>query len=126
MRRVWFGPVLPCTIDNVFNEGDTGDSFFMLISGEVRVEKSSKGRAIELARLGAGHCFGEMALVGKNLRSATVRAQDDCVTMRFSRQQIDANPESAHIIYRNIASILASRLENSSVLLADLTGRGKT
>ena len=111
--------------DNVFNEGDSGDSFFVLISGEVRVEKSSQGRAVELAKLGAGHCFGEMALVGKNLRSATVRAVQDCVTMRFTRQQIDANPESAHIIYRNIASILASRLESSSVLLADLTGQAK-
>jgi CRP-like cAMP-binding protein len=111
--------------DSVFNEGDTGDSFFVLISGEVRIEKCSQGQAIELARLGSGHCFGEMALVGKNVRSATVLANEDCVAMRFSREQIDANSESAHIIYRNIASILASRLENSSVMLAELTGRSK-
>jgi hypothetical protein len=45
--------------------------------------------------------------------------------MRFYRDQVDANPESAHIIYRNIAGILASRLESSSEQLADLTGRWK-
>jgi CRP-like cAMP-binding protein len=110
----------------VFNEGETGDSFFVLISGEVRVEKLSQNQSVELARLGSGHCFGEMSLVGKHLRSATVRALQDCVIMRFHSGRLDANPESAHIIYRNIAGILASRLESSSVQLADLTGRWKS
>jgi CRP-like cAMP-binding protein len=109
----------------VFNEGEAGDSFFVLISGEIRVEKLRKNQSVELARLGSGHCFGEMSLVGKHLRSATVRALQDCVIMRFYRDQVDANPESAHIIYRNIAGILASRLESSSEQLADLTGRWK-
>lgn len=107
----------------VFNEGETGDSFFVLISGEVRVEKISQKQSVELARLGAGHCFGEMSLVGRHLRSATVRALQNCVLMRFQREQIDANPESAHLIYRNIAGILASRLESSSTQLAGLSGR---
>jgi CRP-like cAMP-binding protein len=109
----------------VFREGDSGDSFFVLISGEVRVEKLTQHKLVELARLGSGHCFGEMALVGKHQRSATVRASQDCVIMRFERAQIDAMPESAHIIYRNIAGILASRLENSSEQLADMHGRSK-
>lgn len=106
--------------DVVFNERDIGDSFFVLIAGEVLVEKTSGGKTVELARLSAGNCFGEMALVGNHLRSATVRAVDDVVTMRFYRELIDSNPESAHIIYRNIASILATRLDESSVMLADL------
>lgn len=104
----------------VFNESDIGDSFFVLIAGEVVVEKIRDGKVIELVRLGAGNCFGEMALVGNHLRSATVRATMDAVTMRFYRELVDANAESAHIIYRNIASILASRLDESSVMLADL------
>lgn len=109
--------------DVVFNERDIGDSFFVLIDGEVIVEKLRNDRVVELARLGAGNCFGEMALVGNHLRSATVRATRDAVTMRFYRELIDANPQSAHIIYRNIASILASRLDESSVMLADLVGQ---
>lgn len=107
----------------VFNERDIGDSFFVLIAGEVLVEKLRNGKTVELARLGAGHCFGEMALVGNHLRSATVRATRDVVAMRFYRELIDATPESAHVIYRNIARILASRLDESSELLADLVGQ---
>lgn len=104
----------------VFKEGDIGDSFFVLISGEVLVDKLRNGKVIELARLSAGNCFGEMALVGRHLRSATVRAVSDAVSMRFYGEHIDAIPESAHLIYRNIASILAARLDESSVMLADL------
>ena len=107
----------------VFNERDIGDSFFVLIDGEVVVEKISNGKTVELARLSAGNCFGEMALVGNHLRSATVRATRDAVTMRFYRELVELNSESAHIIYRNIARILASRLDESSVMLADLVGQ---
>ena len=109
--------------DVVFNERDIGDSFFVLIDGEVLIEKLSNGKVVELTRLGAGHCFGEMALVGNHLRSATVRAVRDTVTMRFYRELIDAHSESAHVIYRNIASILAKRLDQSSITLADLVGQ---
>jgi CRP-like cAMP-binding protein len=109
--------------DIVFNEGDIGSAFHILIAGEVSVEKTKNGQTVQLARLGPGECFGEMALVGSHTRSATVRALKDSVTMRFDRERVDAYPDSAHIIYRNIASILATRLDESSVTLADLVIR---
>lgn len=106
--------------DTVFTEGDVGDCFFILIAGEVLVEKIRAGKPVELARLGAGDCFGEMALVGKHLRTATVRCKRDAIAMRFQRKSIDNHPDSAHVIYRNMARILASRLEEASATLADL------
>jgi CRP/FNR family cyclic AMP-dependent transcriptional regulator len=109
----------------VFNEGDIGGSFYVVITGEVAVEKLRNGKLALLASLSAGECFGEMALVGRHVRSATVRAVRDTVTMRFEREQIDANPQSAHIIYRNIARILSARLDESSVMLADLVVQKK-
>ena len=107
----------------VFREGDMGNSFYVLIAGDVVVEKLRDGKPVELARLGPGECFGEMALVGNDVRSATVRAAGPLVAMRFYRELIDANPESATAIYRNIARILASRLGESSLMLADLKKR---
>lgn len=103
----------------VFSERDPGDSFYVLVAGEVIVEKVRAGRAFSVVRLGAGECFGEMALVGVPLRSASVRALVDCVAIRFHRDTIDANPESAHVIYRNISRVLATRLKESSEVLAD-------
>ncbi len=110
----------------VFNEGDIGGAFYVLVAGEVRVEKLLHGTEVELARLGAGQCFGEMALVGGHTRSATVRALRDCVAMRFDCDKVDADDRSAHFIYRNIARILAARLGESSVQLATLVEKTKT
>ena len=107
----------------VFNEGDIGSSFHILVAGVVVIEKTKNGQVLELARLGAGECFGEMALVGNHLRSATVRALQNAATMRFDLERVDSYPDSAHIIYRNIASILAARLDDSSEMLVDLTFR---
>ena len=44
-------------------------------------------------------------------------------TMRFDRERVDAYPDSAHIIYRNIASVLSARLDVSSEMLTDLVLR---
>jgi CRP-like cAMP-binding protein len=112
--------------ETVFNEGDIGNSFYVLISGEVTVEKRRDGKVVSLAKLGAGECFGEMALVGNEVRSATVRALSDMVAMRFYRELIDADAQGAAIVYRNIARILAGRLGESSVMLADLVTQHKT
>lgn len=106
--------------DAVFNEGDMGSAFYVVIAGEVSIQKQRNGESVVLAQLGTGECFGEMALVCNDVRTATVVAVRDSVTMRFERERIDANPESAHIIYRNIARILSTRLHESSVMLADL------
>lgn len=109
--------------DIVFNEGDIGSSFHIVVSGEVVVEKNKNGQVVTLAKLGAGECFGEMALVGGHVRSASVRALRDAVTIRFDRERVDAYPDSAHVIYRNIARILSARLDESSEMLADLVVR---
>jgi CRP/FNR family transcriptional regulator, cyclic AMP receptor protein len=106
--------------EDVFKEGDMGDSFYVIISGQVVICKRRSGKFIELARLGVGDCIGEMALVGGNVRTATVRAIGDVVAMRFDRETVDAHAESAHMIYRNMASILAVRLEEASATMADL------
>lgn len=110
----------------VFKEGDIGGAFYVLVAGEVRVEKLRLGTVVELARMGPGECFGEMALVGGHTRSATVRALRDSVAMRFECEKVDADAQSAHFIYRNIARVLAARLGESSVQLAALVEKTKS
>lgn len=113
------------TGEAVFREGDIGSAFYVVIAGEVIVQKHKDGAVVELARLGTGQCFGEMALVKNDLRTATVVAASDSVTMRFERERIDAIAQSAQFVYRNIARILASRLDESSEMLAELVVQRK-
>jgi voltage-gated potassium channel len=58
----------------IIRKGQTGDCMYFLASGEVEVDLPGKK-----VRLGAGAFFGEMALLGNNLRSANI------TTTRISR-----------------------------------------
>ena len=61
--------------EQVFEEGDAGDSLFMILSGEVEVLKRFDGKEVVVGTLGPGEYFGEMALLGPHPRSATIRAR---------------------------------------------------
>jgi MFS family permease len=69
----------------VFQQGERGECFYIVESG--RAEVIRDGRII--ATLGHGDCFGEIALLREQLRTATVRASPD-TTMRASVLQRNA------------------------------------
>ena len=68
----------------ILREGEAGDELFLLISGSIDVLKTTPyGEAFVTATLlDSYHCsFGEMALIDRGTRSATVRAKTDCVAL---------------------------------------------
>jgi CRP-like cAMP-binding protein len=73
----------------VFQEGDPGDSLFLVSSGNLLVMKSNeRGRQVELARLGPGSFFGEFALLTDRRRHASVRALDECELLSLQRTDL--------------------------------------
>jgi CRP/FNR family transcriptional regulator, cyclic AMP receptor protein len=61
----------------IVREGDQGDHLFIIYGGNVVVQAGPGGARQEIARLGPGDYFGEMALVSSEPRSATVVATQD-------------------------------------------------
>jgi CRP-like cAMP-binding protein len=62
----------------IIREGEIGSSFFVVVSGRVRVEKRPEyGEPVLLAHLGEGAFFGEMALLSGAPRAAAVIAEED-------------------------------------------------
>jgi CRP-like cAMP-binding protein len=64
------------TNETLIKQGAQADFFFILQSGQVKVctKNGFFSKEHELARLGAGDFFGEMALFGKSKRNASVTA----------------------------------------------------
>ena len=58
----------------VLREGDPGDSLYVVLEGELEVTKRQGSREMQLALYGPGQFFGEMALLERAPRSASVRA----------------------------------------------------
>jgi CRP/FNR family transcriptional regulator len=58
----------------IVRQGDVGDCMYVIQSGRAEIIKEKEGKEIQLNVLGEGGIFGEMALIDKEVRSATVRA----------------------------------------------------
>ena len=115
------GEVRPFKAGEVlFREKETGTSFYVVIVGAVDVQKAREGQSLVVASLGVGECFGEMALVRDDVRTASVVAHTDCVTLCFARAKIDAYPSISAVVYKNIAGVLARRLDERNISLTDM------
>jgi len=79
--------------DAVMTEGERGDSMFIIIHGTVSVYKGSD----LIAELKEGDFFGEMALLGDQIRTATVKIKEQTALLKLSRSDIlqlaETNPE---------------------------------
>lgn len=69
----------------VFEQGERGDHFFVVVGGRIELGKVEGGRTRRLAVLEAGRAFGEMTLLNQTPRSARARAIEDTYLLSVSR-----------------------------------------
>ena len=104
-----------------FRENDEASSMFVLEAGRVAVIKSWQGRELVLHGLGAGDCFGEMALMDLFPRSASVRADEDCRAIEFAAPDLlrlfERDAEQFALIQMNIGREVCRRLRTTDELL---------
>jgi CRP-like cAMP-binding protein len=75
----------------ICKEGDPGDSFFLVASGRVAVEKAVKGSAPQtLTTLPPGALIGEVSLIDGKRRSASCIARGPAVVFRCTQSDFDA------------------------------------
>ncbi|MFZ5642838.1 MAG: peptidase domain-containing ABC transporter [Bacillota bacterium] len=84
-----FSPVNCPAGEFIFREGEEGDSFYLIRSGEVEVVKESQGGRI-LNRLKKGDFFGELALLTGAPRFGGVRAVTDVKLYRLAKKDFEA------------------------------------
>lgn len=61
--------------DYVIREGEFGDTFYVVLNGTFVVEVwNDDGVAVEVTRIGRGAYFGELAMIGRGMRAASVKA----------------------------------------------------
>lgn len=105
--------------ETVLTEGSPGNFMYILIEGEVDIAKKLDNDSSKvLARLSAGDCFGEMALVDNNVRSASVVTAAPCVLIRLGESCIGKNPMASTKLYRNIAHVLSMRLRDTNAMIS--------
>jgi CRP-like cAMP-binding protein len=106
----------------VFQEGEPGASLYVLTAGEVEILSRQAGAEKVMAVLSAPSAFGEMALVDREARSATVRARTECQALELTAEAFTAfrkrSRDGFTFVVINVARILSSRLRETSQRLA--------
>lgn len=97
----------------VVEEGDFGDSIFVIISGEAKVVANILGNEIELATLSVGDVFGEVAFLTGRPRTASVIATDELRVMEFNRLILEEILEKYPEILKKIEDFYQSHLEDT-------------
>jgi MFS family permease len=99
-------PVRVAAGEDVFHQGESGDRFYVVASGEVVV--AVDGQPVN--RLGRGGYFGEIALLKDMPRTATVTAETDAELLALERDEFIA-AVTGHARSEEVANaVIASRL----------------
>jgi len=105
----------------LIHEGQPIDSLFIVVEGELSVEKAGA----ELARLDVGEVVGEMSFLDSRPPTATVTALDDAlvfvVPQTRLRNKLRSDAEFAARFYHALCLFLADRLDRTDTMI----GKGR-
>lgn len=115
-RRVGAGQI-------IFEEGELGDSVYVIASGEVEIlRRDAGGEQKVIAVLGLQQFFGEMSLIDKEYRSATVRARGECDLLHLTAENLTTfrkhHRDGFTFVIINIARMISARLREANTRLA--------
>jgi CRP/FNR family cyclic AMP-dependent transcriptional regulator len=104
----------------IVKQGDTSMSFYVLLSGRVRVEHESRGRGanVEIEELGHGAAFGEMGLIDDMPRAATVLALEPTECALLARWDFQNELRDDPDIALALLPVLNARIRDLDARLA--------
>lgn len=117
-------------------EGEHGDEIFALLEGVVQIEAAralwdkdkNKLSSMTLTTLHCGEIFGEMVLLGRKRRVASIRASEKVVIAVWSVKKLfDLFEKKPSIGYRFMFALafhLADRLESSNMTIRNQAATG--
>ncbi len=94
----------------IMEEGEIDDSFYVILSGKATVRKNN----MDIAAIGRGECFGEMAYLSGDSRTATVVANTECILLKISAMLLDKSSKEIQLLFlKRFAITLLRRLSLS-------------
>ncbi len=93
----------------IFEVGEPGEELFLVARGEVLIERDGR----DVATFGPRECFGEMAILDDQARSATARATAESECLVIGRGDFDDLLDIAPGLARGVIRVLTRRLRNT-------------
>jgi CRP/FNR family cyclic AMP-dependent transcriptional regulator len=90
-------------------QGTIGREFFLIVSGQASVKRNNR----KVATLGPGQYFGELALLDRRPRSASVTSDTDMTLLVLGQRQFNGVLDSVPPLSRKLLSAMATRLREA-------------
>ncbi|MCI0554574.1 MAG: cyclic nucleotide-binding domain-containing protein [Anaerolineae bacterium] len=101
--------------EEIAHEGDVGDVMFIIVSGEVRVCSIQEGKEIEIARRKAGDYVGEMSIIGREPRMASLVAVGDVRVLCIDQKSFEGLLRERPDVSWSVIQVLNKRLKEASL-----------
>lgn len=106
--------------DILAKQGDAGSELFIVSDGLVEVTIRERTTPRVVVNLGVGQLIGEMSLVDRGTRSATVKAiQDPTIVQVIQHEEFQAlcqrNTQIGYLVMLNIAADLSFKLRHRNL-----------
>ncbi|MFW5685858.1 MAG: diguanylate cyclase [Spirochaetota bacterium] len=116
--------------DPVFHQGEEGNELFIVGEGEVAIRvRAPEGIDVDVAQLGPGDFFGEMAIFEDAPRSATCVMVEGGLLYRLRKRDffslMERHPQTAIKVMYRMVNITTGRLNHTSSFLSDLVQWGE-
>jgi CRP/FNR family transcriptional regulator, cyclic AMP receptor protein len=98
-------------------EGTIGREFFLIVDGEASVRRNGR----KVTTLGPGQYFGELALLDRRPRSATVISETEMLLLVLGQRQFNGVLDAVPALSRKLLAAMATRLRESDSKAASLT-----
>ena len=105
----------------IFREGDHADCAYIIEEGCVEVSLIRHGRKVVVGQRAAGEVFGEMAIIDRQPRTATVSTLTPCKFIKIDRGQIRSRLAQSDPIVRMYLEVILSRFRQTMGELQDLS-----
>jgi CRP-like cAMP-binding protein len=107
--------------ETIFNEGEPGDSLYIVLSGKIKVgRRAADGRQNLIALMGPSDMVGELSLFDPGPRTATATAVTDVRLARLRKSALRPWLSNRPEIAEQLLWVLARRLRRTNDALADL------
>jgi HEAT repeat protein len=106
----WFGDG-----EEIAREGDVGDVMFIIVSGEVKVCSNKDGVEMEIARRKAGDYVGEMSIIGREPRMASLVAVGDVRALCIDQKSFEGLLRERPDVSWSVIQELSKRLKEASL-----------
>ncbi len=105
----------------LFQEGEPGDSLYIVLEGKVKLgRRSSDGRENLVAVMGPADQFGELSLFDPGPRTATAVVVTDARLARLPKAALQQWVQERPQIAIQLLHVIARRLRRTNTMLADL------